>query len=109
MFSTKVPAYRSERVCLIGDASTLAPPFTGSGVMKATHQTFDLAHELTTGADVAVALDTWNARQVRFGDRLHALAEHMEQRLIWETPDFAALDATAALEWWRTTMALPKA
>jgi 2-polyprenyl-6-methoxyphenol hydroxylase-like FAD-dependent oxidoreductase len=108
MFSTRVPAYRSGRVCLIGDASTLAPPFAGSGVLKATHQAFALAHELSTGVDVAVALDTWNARQVRFGDKLHALAEHMEQRLIWKTPDFAALDVTAALEWWRTTTALPK-
>jgi 2-polyprenyl-6-methoxyphenol hydroxylase-like FAD-dependent oxidoreductase len=104
----RVPHYRVQRVCLIGDASTLAPPFTASGVMKAAHQTIELARALQGAADVDAALAAWDARQMRFGDGLHALALQMEQQLIWRTPDFAALDAEAARAWWHATTTLQR-
>jgi 2-polyprenyl-6-methoxyphenol hydroxylase-like FAD-dependent oxidoreductase len=106
VFSTRLPHYCVQRVCLIGDASTLAPPFTASGVMKAAHQTIELVRALKAHNDVDAALAAWDARQVRFGDGLYALAAQMEEQLIWHPPDLAALDAEAARAWWQATTTL---
>jgi 2-polyprenyl-6-methoxyphenol hydroxylase-like FAD-dependent oxidoreductase len=106
MFAARLPHYCVQRVCLIGDASTLAPPFTASGVMKAAHQTIELARALRAHRELDAALAAWDARQVRFGDGLYALAEQMEEQLIWRTPDLATLDAEAARGWWQATLAL---
>lgn len=106
VFSTRLPHYCVQRVCLIGDASTLAPPFTASGVMKAAHQSIELVRSLRAHTDVDAALAAWDACQVRFGDWLYALAEQMEEQLIWHPPDLAALDVEAARAWWQATTTL---
>jgi 2-polyprenyl-6-methoxyphenol hydroxylase-like FAD-dependent oxidoreductase len=107
IFSASVTRQYSQRVCVLGDASTLAPPFTASGVMKAVVQAIDLARRLQSVAHVTEALTAWSAEQTAFGRMLFELGERMEQPLIWETPDFAALDAASALRWWQAATQLP--
>jgi 2-polyprenyl-6-methoxyphenol hydroxylase-like FAD-dependent oxidoreductase len=109
VFSVCVPRQHAERVCVLGDAATLVPPFTGSGVMKAVIQAIDLAGRLNGGANLAEALSAWDTRQTAFGRRLFELGEHMEKPFIWKTPDFSQLDPSAAWQWWHTATSLPPA
>jgi 2-polyprenyl-6-methoxyphenol hydroxylase-like FAD-dependent oxidoreductase len=67
VYTVTVPAYHRGRVCLVGDAGTLYPPFTGSGVFKAIFNAIDLAHRLRIHRDVDQALAAWNDVQLRTG------------------------------------------
>ena len=53
------------RVCLVGDAGTLHPPFTGSGVFKAITNALELAAGLRIDGDVDQALAAWDEVQLR--------------------------------------------
>jgi 2-polyprenyl-6-methoxyphenol hydroxylase-like FAD-dependent oxidoreductase len=111
IFTACVPHHHRQRICVLGDAATLAPPFNGSGVLKATSQAIDLARRLR-GVEVAglsEALTAWDRRQTAFGDALFRLAEHMEEPFIWRTPNFATFDAAEALHWWQAATTLPPA
>jgi 2-polyprenyl-6-methoxyphenol hydroxylase-like FAD-dependent oxidoreductase len=103
-----VPAYYKERICLVGDAGTCAPPLTGSGVFKAINNAIDLADALTTGDGIDDALTTWSAQQTQTGQRIIALGAQLEAALIWSVPDFAAMNEAEAQTWWREVAALPE-
>ena len=46
IYTVVVPGYVVGRCALLGDAGSVAPPFTGSGVFKATQNAIDLADSL---------------------------------------------------------------
>jgi 2-polyprenyl-6-methoxyphenol hydroxylase-like FAD-dependent oxidoreductase len=108
IFTAEVPAYYKERICLVGDAGTCAPPLTGSGVFKAINNAIDLADALTTGDGIDDALTTWSAQQTQTGQRIIALGAQLEAALIWSVPDFAAMNEAEAQTWWREVAALPE-
>jgi hypothetical protein len=83
------------------------PPFTASGVLKALTGAIDLARQLKAHDGIDEALDAWDAKQTLLGKGLYALEAHMEPRLIWQCPDYAALTSPRALEWWRQTTTPP--
>lgn len=109
IFTVSVPRYRRRRVCLLGDAGALAPPLTGSGVLKATLNATDLARSLAAEADLDAALSGWADRQMNLGRVLTTVGERMEKALIWECPDLNTLDSQAALAWWQSAISLPRA
>jgi 2-polyprenyl-6-methoxyphenol hydroxylase-like FAD-dependent oxidoreductase len=107
IYRVQMPRHRSGRLCAIGDAGALLPPFTGSGVMKAAMNAIDLAKRLAKDDDVDAALTKWDANQTRLGNTLFALSEQMERAVIWEMPDLATLDQEAAAIWWRNATSVP--
>jgi 2-polyprenyl-6-methoxyphenol hydroxylase-like FAD-dependent oxidoreductase len=109
IFTVSVPRCRRGRVCLLGDAGALAPPLTGSGVLKATLNATDLARSLAADADLDAALSGWADRQMNLGRVLVTVGERMEKALVWECPDLNALDPQAALAWWQSAISLPRA
>jgi 2-polyprenyl-6-methoxyphenol hydroxylase-like FAD-dependent oxidoreductase len=102
VFSARITRHRSARLCLIGDAGTLVPPLTGSGVLKALTHAIDLARSLREATDLNGALEQWDRRQTAFGDVLFQIGSQMEQASIWQMVDFAELDAAATLGWWQS-------
>jgi 2-polyprenyl-6-methoxyphenol hydroxylase-like FAD-dependent oxidoreductase len=102
--STVSPArYRSGRLCLVGDAGAVVHPFTTSGVFKGMRNAFELMNALAETDDIERALDGWDQRQRRTGERLQQLGDIMERILVTHVPDFAAMTSDALLAWWDET------
>jgi len=102
IFTVTVPAYHRGRVCLVGDAGTLYPPFTGSGVFKAINNALALAHFLGRDGDIDRALAAWNDAQLRDVATFEAAAEVFERALVFDMPDLAEFDDDAFAAWHRT-------
>jgi 2-polyprenyl-6-methoxyphenol hydroxylase-like FAD-dependent oxidoreductase len=107
--TVQVPAYVSGRCALLGDAGSVTPPFTGSGVFKATQNAIDLAMALRSATDVDGALRAWSEEQAEAGRRLAALGQQMEDAFIWNAPNFSTMDAARAQRWWTSAISLPEA
>lgn len=108
IYTARVPAYRSDRMALIGDAGTVAQPFTGSGVFKGYTNIRDLLEAFDRCDDLDEALTDWSGAQTRTGDRLLALGEQMERAFIWDPLDLATATAETTAAWWRDSVTFPE-
>jgi len=107
IFNNELQQYAQGRICLVGDAGMVIQPFTGSGVFKGLNNVEDLLKALASSDSLDVALEQWSTEQVRIGRRLLALADQMEQALIWNRLDFATADAATTEAWWHATVKWP--
>lgn len=107
IYTVEVPAYAEGRIGLLGDAGSVAPPFTGSGVFKAVMNAVDLRLALDDAPDVDAALSAWSRDQARRGLRLAALGRQMEQAFVWSAPDFATMTEDTARAWWKQAVTFP--
>ena len=108
IYTVKMPGYHYRRMCLIGDAGTVAQPFTGSGVFKGYNNVISLLEVLGRHGGLDPALDDWGAAQVTLGDRLLALGEQMEHAFIWSSLDLTEADAAQTEAWWRKAVEFPE-
>ena len=108
IYTAQVPAYHSGRMCLIGDAGSVAQPFTGSGVFKGYNNITGLISALEAHENVDAALASWNAEQVAVANRILALGEQMEEAFIWNSLDLREADAEAVETWWRGAVTFPE-
>ena len=108
IYTVRVPAYAKGRMCLIGDAGSVAQPFTGSGVFKGHANVVGLLDALSTHGDLDDALATWSTEQVHVADHLLALGKQMEQAFIWDSLDLTTADASATEAWWRASVSFPE-
>lgn len=105
--TTRMPAYHRGHMLLAGDAGSIAPPFTGSGVFKGLYNVGALIDALERHHDLDLALEAWDASQVRLADGLLALGDQLEDAMIWNTPDLATADAASTKAWWSAAVAYP--
>jgi 2-polyprenyl-6-methoxyphenol hydroxylase-like FAD-dependent oxidoreductase len=109
IYTINPPAYYKGRMCLMGDAGALAPPFTGSGVFKGVHNALDLAAALQDADNnVGLALRQWEADQIKTGHHLVILGEQMEQAFIWNPIDFSKMDEESTAAWWHEAVTFPE-
>ena len=108
IYTARLTAYAKGRICLVGDAGVVAPPFTGSGVFKGYQNVSGLLGQLKARADIDAALTAWSAQQVRLGDRLLALGDQMEQAFIWDSIDLRSAEADDVAEWWKAAVTFPE-
>jgi 2-polyprenyl-6-methoxyphenol hydroxylase-like FAD-dependent oxidoreductase len=101
VYSVAVPRYRRGRLLLLGDAGSLAQPWTGSGVFKAITNVTSLAEKLRMPTELDSALGAWDRGATAAGQALVGLGEHMEQALFWQMPNLATFAPSAALAWWQ--------
>jgi len=107
IYTARMPAYHRGAACLIGDAGTVAPPFTGSGVFKGYNNVGSLLESFERHDDLITALEEWDVEQVRLADRLLALGEQMEQAFIWDSIDLTTADAASTEAWWHAAVQFP--
>jgi len=108
--TVRMPAYRRGRQVVIGDAGTVTPPFTGSGVFKGFQNAAGLLETIDgLGKSLDEALESWSGKQVRLGERLGALGDQMEQAFVWNPLDLGAADAAATEAWWQASVTSPLA
>jgi 2-polyprenyl-6-methoxyphenol hydroxylase-like FAD-dependent oxidoreductase len=94
-------------MCLVGDAGSVAPPFTGSGVFKAVQNAIDLSKAITSTKDIDGSLEEWSRRQTETGHRLAALGQQMEEAFVWSAPDFAQMLEEETRLWWQQAISFP--
>ncbi len=107
IYTVVVPGYVVGRCALLGDAGSVAPPFTGSGVFKATQNAIDLADSLRAHGELETALSVWSARQTATGQRLAMLGKQMEDAFVWEAPDLSEMDEAQTRDWWGAAIQFP--
>jgi 2-polyprenyl-6-methoxyphenol hydroxylase-like FAD-dependent oxidoreductase len=104
IYMASVPAFHKDRICLVGDAGSVAPPFTASGVFKSMENAAALAEALRTPSTLDEALTDWDKAQMVEAGRLAELGRHLENLLIWNIPDFSTMNQ-AEMETWLGSMA----
>ena len=65
IYSVVPRSYARDRICLVGDAGAVFPPFTTSGVLKAVANATSLADALADAPAVDDALRRWSQAQLQ--------------------------------------------
>jgi 2-polyprenyl-6-methoxyphenol hydroxylase-like FAD-dependent oxidoreductase len=107
IYTARVPWQHRRRMCLIGDAATIAQPFTGSGVFKGYSNVASLLEVLARHDDLDEGLGEWGPMQVALGDRLLALGEQEEQAFIWNPLDLTEAASATTAAWWNRAVQFP--
>jgi len=92
-------SYACDRVCLAGDAGTMFPPFTGSGVLRAVASASSLADAIDGVPAVDDALRQWSEAQLQAAAQVSPVAERFERSYVFGVPDLTAMPAAAANDW----------
>jgi len=105
IYEARVPAYHRGRICLIGDASTLARPHTGAGTVKAMTDALALSKALATQSSVEAALQVWDDEQCASGNQLVSLGQALGDALVTRVPDWSAMDSATMERWYAHVIA----
>ena len=99
IYSVAPRRYARDRVCLVGDAGAVFPPFTSSGVLKAVANATSLADALAGAPAVDDALRRWSEAQLQVAAQVMPFAEYAERSQVFEMPDLATMPPTATNDW----------
>lgn len=99
-FDLHVPSFVQGRVCLLGDASSIARPHVAAGALKAQQQAVALAYALSSHPSIEAALDAWNEDARIKADQQIALGKTLGRALITEAPDWSTMDEQQMQSWW---------
>jgi 2-polyprenyl-6-methoxyphenol hydroxylase-like FAD-dependent oxidoreductase len=99
IYSVVPRSYARDRLCLVGDAGAVFPPFTSSGVLKAVANATSLADALVGAPAVDDALRRWSQAQLQVAAQVVPFAEFAERSQVFEMPDFAAMPTAATNDW----------
>jgi len=92
-------SYARDRLCLVGDAGAVFPPFTSSGVLKAVANVTSLADALADASAVDDALRRWGEAQLQVAAQVMPIAEHGERSQVFDMPDLATMPPAATNDW----------
>jgi 2-polyprenyl-6-methoxyphenol hydroxylase-like FAD-dependent oxidoreductase len=99
IYSVAPRSYVRDRLCLVGDAGAVFPPFTGSGVLKAVANATSLADALADAPAVDDALHRWSQAQLQVAAQVIEMAEDGERRQVFDMPDLATMPTAATNDW----------
>ena len=92
-------SYARDRLCLVGDAGTVFPPFTGSGVLRAVANATSLTDALADASAVDDALRRWSEAQLQVAAQVIPIAEGIERSYVFDMPDLTTMPTTATNDW----------
>ena len=99
IYSVVPRSYARDRICLVGDAGALFPPFTTSGVLKAVANVTSLADALADASAVDDALRRWSRAQLQVAAQVMPRAEHVERSEVFDMPELTTMPTTATNDW----------
>ena len=99
IYSFVARSYARDRLCLVGDAGTVFPPFTGSGVLRAVASATSLADALAGAPTVDDALRRWSQAQLQVAAQVIPVAEGIERSAVFGMPDLTTMSTTATNDW----------
>lgn len=94
------PSYIRGRICLIGDAASLARPHTGSGAVKALDDAISIANILRGADNIDGAISEWDNQRSIVGNELVHLGIALGEALVNATPDWKTMDNKSMSGWW---------
>ena len=92
LWSVQAQERVSERSCLIGDAGSIFPPFTASGVFKAVGNAVSLRNALRSQVQLSEALTAWNRDQSKNEAKTRTDYQRYAKHLIYDVPDLRSAD-----------------
>ncbi|HEY2796209.1 MAG TPA: FAD-dependent monooxygenase [Micromonosporaceae bacterium] len=95
VYSFVPSSYARDRVCLVGDAGAVLPPFAGGGVARALSNAASLTAALAGDA----SLQPWSDAQLEISAQGIRNAELIEQVSIFGMPDLSAMPTAATNGW----------
>ena len=99
IYSVAPRSYARNRLCLVGDAGAVFPPFTGSGVPKTVANATSWADALAGAPAADDALRRWSQAQLQVAAQVMPMAEHGERSQVFDMPDLAAIPTPATNDW----------
>ena len=99
IYSVAPRGYARDRLCLVGDAGAVFPPFTSSGVLKAVANATSLAGALADAPAIDDALRRWSEAQLQVAAQVMPFAEYAERSQVFDMPDLAAMPTAATNDW----------
>jgi 2-polyprenyl-6-methoxyphenol hydroxylase-like FAD-dependent oxidoreductase len=99
IYSLVPRSYARDRLCLVGDAGTVFPPFAGSGVLRAVANATSLTDALAGAPAVDDALRRWSQAQLQVAAQLIPVAEGIERSSVFDMPDLTTMPTTATNDW----------
>ena len=103
IYSYMAPSYAHDRLCLVGDAGAVFPPFAGSGVLRAVRNAISLTDALADASTVKDVLHQWSDAQLQIAAQAIPITESIERGYVFGMPDLAAMPATATNDWMSAT------
>jgi 2,6-dihydroxypyridine 3-monooxygenase len=99
IYSVAAGSYVRDRVCLIGDAGAVFPPFVGSGVLRAVANATSLVDAVADASTVDDGLRQWEETQVQVAAQVMSVAERSERSAVFDMPDFTTMPTAATNDW----------
>lgn len=100
IYSVVPSSYARDRICLVGDAGAVFPPFTTSGVLRAVANVTSLTDSLADASAVDDdALCRWSRAQLQVAAQVMPRAEHVERSEVFGMPDLTAMPTRATNDW----------
>jgi 2-polyprenyl-6-methoxyphenol hydroxylase-like FAD-dependent oxidoreductase len=103
IYSCVSRSYARDRLCLVGDAGAVFPPFTGSGVLRAAANATSLTDALADASAVDDALRRWSESQLHVAAQVIPIAEDIERIAVFDMPDLTTMPTTATNDWMAAT------
>lgn len=102
IFDCTVPAYRKGRICLSGDAGSLARPHSGNGAFKSMTNAHELAQALLSYTDLDAALEQWSQNQTQVGNNIVRFGNQLGRALVTEIPDWSVMSEDEMKAWFQS-------
>jgi 2-polyprenyl-6-methoxyphenol hydroxylase-like FAD-dependent oxidoreductase len=99
IYSCVPRSYARDRLCLVGDAGAVFPPFAGSGVLRAAGNAISLTDALADAPAVDAALRRWSETQLQAAAQVIPNTEAIERGYVFGMPDLTTMSTTATNDW----------
>jgi 2-polyprenyl-6-methoxyphenol hydroxylase-like FAD-dependent oxidoreductase len=103
IYSFAPRSYARDRLCLVGDAGAVFPPFAGSGVLRAVASATSLTDALAGAPTMDDALRRWSQAQLQVAAQIIPIAENIERSYVFGMPDLTTMPTTATNDWMSAT------
>lgn len=100
-----VPSMTEDRVCLVGDAAHVAPPWATSGASLAIADGVALADQLNAARSVEEGLAAWNNQRLEAARAMLALADKIQNNTLTHPPELVSATAEEAKAWMESIIA----
>jgi 2-polyprenyl-6-methoxyphenol hydroxylase-like FAD-dependent oxidoreductase len=103
IYSYMAPSYAHDRLCLVGDAGAVVPPFAGSGVLRAVGNAISLTDALADASALDDALRRWSEAQLQAAAQVIPNTEIIERGYVFGMPDLTTMSTAATNDWMSAT------
>jgi len=106
IYDCEVPAYRSGRVCLAGDAGAFARPHSAAGALKGLNDAVALGNALAGSDDIETALTGWNADRTAANNNLVHFGNQLGEALVVDIPDWSKMNLAEMERWFNSIVTI---